>query len=619
MASRTLSLALLAFGLATGLLGSVSAQAPQQQQPTFRAGVKLVRVDVTATGRNDAPVPDLTASDFEVTEDGIPQRIEQLQFVKLDGERPAGDERSLQIRNQDQAEAEAARDDVRVFAIFLDDYHIDKSPGITIPLRKALSTLVGRFWPTDLVAIMDPLTPLSALEFTRSHAALQDVVNRFEGRQGEIFPIRSPVEEAQVGRGDLGRLRAEVTLSALASLVMRLGGLREGRKVVIFVSQGPPVFFGPDGNLQDLMRDVAEAASRGNVSIYPVDPRGLGVAARGSRETLYQLAGDSGGRVITNTNNPMIGLARVLQDTSAYYVLGYQPTRVEDDGKYHKISVKVKRPGVHVLAREGYWAPSGKELEVAREAAGRTLEPGIASALGPLGGPENTRRAANVWVGMSREEDGGTRVSVSWDEAETASGRAPVAALEVEVLDAGNGTVIQPARKIPGGGTADAAKRASASFVLQPGPAALRVTARSSADSVIDRWVLPVVVPRFGAESLSLSTARLYRAQSLAQLRAINAAPDAVPGATRRFARSDRVVVALECYAPAGTQPDVQAHLVMKDGRELAPLPLPSPEHGSIRFELPVGSLGQGTYILRIRARVGPLVSEQHVAFAVAR
>ena len=219
-------------------------QQPAQQQPVFRAGVKLVRVDVTVTGKGDLPVADLTPADFEVAEDGAPQKVEQLQFVRLDGQRPAGDETSLEIRSQDQAEAEAARDDVRVFAIFFDDYHVDKAPQITIPMRQGLSLFVNRLWPTDLVAIMDPLTTLSALRFTRSKSELQAAVNKFEGRQGEIFPIKSVMEEAQLMRGDIRRVRAQVTFSALAALTMKLGGMREGRKSIIFVSQGPPTYLG---------------------------------------------------------------------------------------------------------------------------------------------------------------------------------------------------------------------------------------------------------------------------------------------------------------------------------------------------------------------------------------
>jgi VWFA-related protein len=587
-----------------------------QQQPTFRTGVRVVRVDVTATGRNDQPVGDLQARDFDVTEDGVAQRIEQFQFVRLDGQPPRGDDRSLEINTQDQAEAEAARDDVRVFAIFLDDYHIDKTPNIMVPLRRVLTKFVGRFWPTDLVAIMDPLTPLSAMRFTRSHAELVDVITRFEGRQGEFFPVRSAMEEAQLSRGDVARVRAEVTLSALHSLVVRLGGLKEGRKAVIFVSQGPPTFFGRDGNLQDLMRDIAQAASRGNVTIYPVDPRGLGTAARGARDTLFQLAAESGGRAITDTNDPTAGLTRILNDTSAYYVLGYQPTRLEDDGKYHKIGVKVKRPGVHLLSRQGYWAPSGKELETAREAAARTLDPGVSGALQTLAQLEPTRRPADVWIGMSRGEGGLSRVAITWEPADTNRDRAaPLTALDVEAVDAENGAVLEPVRTVPGA-SADGPHPPTV-LALKPGTVSLRFTVRSEGQSVVDRWAVSVIVPDFEANQLSLSTPRVYRARSLTELRAINASPDSGPDASRRFARSDRVVVAFECYAPAGGAPEITAQLLARDGRELAPLPLPPTEGRGVRFELPIGSLGQGTYILRLRASLAGNTAEQHVAFTI--
>jgi VWFA-related protein len=589
-------------------------QEQQPQQPTFRAGVRLVRVDATVTGRGDEPVAGLTADDFEVTEDGIVQKIEQLQFVKLDGQAARGDERSLEIRSQAQAEAEAARDDVRVFAIFLDDYHVDKSPAITLPIRRALTRFVEKLWPTDLVAMMDPLTPLSALKLTRSHSELLDVINKFEGRQGEIFPVKSAMEEAQLMRGDVVRVRAEVTLSALEALVVRLGGLKEGRKIVLFVSAGPPTFFGRDGSLQDRMRGIAQAASRGNVSIYPVDPRSLGMVAAGSRETLFQLAIETGGRAITDTNDPAVGLSRILNDSSAYYILGYQPTRTQDDGRYHKINVKVKRSGVHVLARQGYWAPSGKELETAREAANKPpTEAG--RAIEALGSSAPTRRPADMWAGVTRGESGLSRVTVTWDAADLGPGRAtPPVAVDVEVLDP-QGAPVEPKRTIPASGP-NPVERQGTTFNLKPGPAMVRVTARGE-DTVIGTWAVKMEVPDL-TQGLALSTPRIYRAKTLLELRALRAAPNAVPVATRKFTRSDRVLVALDCFGAAGAAaPDVDAHLLGRDGAELAPLPLPAPEGNTIRFELPLTSLGQGTYVLRLRARQGSATAEQLMAFTI--
>jgi VWFA-related protein len=594
-------------------------QQPAQQQPVFRAGVKLVRVDVTVTGKGDMPVGDLTAADFEVTEDGVPQTVEQLQFVRLDGRRPAGDETSLEIRSQDQAEAEAAREDVRVFALFLDDYHIDKAPQITIPMRQALTLFVNRLWPTDLVAIMDPLTTLSALRFTRSKAEMLAVINKFEGRQGEIFPVKSVMEEAQLMRGDIRRVRAQVTFSALAALTMKLGGMREGRKSIVFVSQGPPTYTGSrDGNLQDEMRTIVEAANRGNVSIYPLDPTGLSMEPRlGDKGTLYQLAAETGGRTIVNTNNFAGGLERALADTTAYYILGYTPTRTEDDGKYHKINVKVKRSGTRVLARQGYFAPSSKELERAAEASARTLEPRVAGALDTLAQRQPGKRPVDVWVGLSKGAEGRTRVVVVWDpSAPEAAGR--VGGLDVTVAT-GRGVEIVPQRAPSASGTGQSS-RVAAAFEVPPGPFSLKYTAKGGDQSTIDTWSQALAAPDWSTAALAISSPRFFLARSIAELRAIRASPDPPPTAVRQFRRSDRVLVAVDCYTqrPEDT-PRLQAHVLTRDGKELTELPVPAIENATVTFEVPVGSLGQGTYILRLRATLGTEQVDDMTAIVIAR
>jgi VWFA-related protein len=594
-------------------------QPPPQQQPVFRAGVKLVRVDVTVTGKGDLPVADLTPADFDVAEDGVPQKVEQLQFVKLDGRRPAGDDTSLEIRSQEQAEAEAMRDDVRVFAIFLDDYHVDKAPQITIPIRQALTLFINRLWPTDLVAIMDPLTTLSALRFTRSKQELLAVINKFEGRQGEIFPIKSVMEEAQLMRGDIRRVRAQVTFSALAALTMKLGGMREGRKSILFVSQGPPTYLGSrDGNLQDEMRTIVEAANRGNVAVYPLDPTGLSMEMRlGDKGTLYQLAAETGGRTIVNTNNFAGGLERVFVDNTAYYVLGYTPTRTEDDGKYHKITVKVKRSGMRVLARQGYFAPSTKELTAAAEASARTLEPRVAGALDTLAQRQPGKRPVDVWVGMAKGAEGRTKVVVAWDPVDpAASGRA--AGLEVIVTTAPSAKLVPLATPSASGSGPPA--RVAAAFEVPPGPFTMKYAAKAGDKSTIDTWTQALTAPDWSTYSLAISTPRFFLAQSLPELRAIRASPDPPPSAVRQFRRTDRVLVALDCYTPTpGDLPLIQAHVLTREGKELTELPVPALKDGAVLFELPVGSLGQGTYILRIRATLGTEQVDDMTAIVVAR
>jgi hypothetical protein len=466
---------------------------------------------------------------------------------------------------------------------------------------------------------MDPLTPLSALEFTRSKQKLLRVTNAFEGRQGEIFPIKSVMEEAQLQRGDIRRVRAQVTLTALQALTTRLAGLKEGRKSIIFVSQGPPTFVGSrDGSsLQDIMRDIFQEANRGNVTINVVDPVGLSMEMRlGDKGTLYQLAGETGGRTVINTNDLGAGMVKTLEDSSAYYVLGYTPTRAEDDGKYHKISVKVKRSGAHVSARQGYWAPSSKEIEAAAAASAKVLEPRVAVALSSLAQQQPGKRAADVWMGVVRTEDGQRQLTVTWEPVEPA---LPTPAALVDVEFAMGGKPAGAARRVAPA-KSGATEGARAVFVLEPGLAAVTIVAKGADGAVLDRWTQQLQVPDMPLSGLVMMTPRLYRARNLQEFRAIRDAADPTPGASRQYSRTDRVLVDVQCRPPNPGDPiEFSAHVQTREGQELATLPTPALENGRARFELPVGSLGQGTYILRMQAKVGAEDAQQLVAFRVGR
>ena len=128
---------------------------------------------------------------------------------------------------------------MRVFVLFWDEYHIDQF-GSAVRAREQLSNfMLQAFGPTDLVALMDPLTPVDALRFTRDRRALADQVHQLRGRRGLYVPARSAIEEAHLRNGqDVERIRSQVTTTALKSAIMHLGTLRQGRKAVVFVSEG---------------------------------------------------------------------------------------------------------------------------------------------------------------------------------------------------------------------------------------------------------------------------------------------------------------------------------------------------------------------------------------------
>lgn len=615
--ARSLVGCAIAIAVALGPAPHPAAQAPASQpQPTFRTGVSLVRVDVTVTGRDEKAVADLAAEDVEVYEDGVRQAIDAFQFVRLDGQPGAGDETSLAIRSKEHGEAEASREDVRVIAIFLDDYHITREPWVTIPLREALSAWIGRaIRPTDVIAIMDPLTPLSALEFTRSLDDLQRRIKTFEGRRGFYTPPRSVLEEAQLSSRNVRRVRAEVTLSALAALVTHLGSLRERRSSVLFVSEGPPVWFS-DGDLEFRMQEILSAANRSNVTIYTLDPRGL--RSQSPSDVLWRLSGETGGRAIVNTNSFDRGLDQVVEDASAYYLLAYAPTRGVADGKFHEIQVRVKRKGVRVLARKGYWAPSEAELATAVVAEAPTE---VTSALRSLS-EVDARRLVTTWTGFQHDSTGGTAVRFVWTPSARRGIVSPAVGTVHLVARDGNDRVvvdqrIAPDRKPGTGGEPVGA----ASFSAPPGTLTLAVVVEDADGAALDRWTERLNIPAPEADTVSLGTPRVFLARSVAEWRALRAdLSAATPTPRREFRRTDRVLVSVASMGGSDTSSAGRAlsvDLLNKAGARLVALKISEEPGAGREVELPLANLAAGDYVLRVSAAAGDHKVQEHVAFRV--
>jgi VWFA-related protein len=171
------------------------------------------------------------------------------------------------------------------------------------------------------------------------------------------------------------RVRNQATLHALERVALALARGR-GRKSVLLVSDG----FVYDPSLPEF-RDVLHAMSRASGSVYFLDARGLTgssefASAEFGRALLEQdisstlsrvpletqgaesVAADTGGYSIRNPNDLAGGMERIARESRSYYLLGYASRNTKRDGKLRKISVEVRRPGVKVRARSGYYAPS---------------------------------------------------------------------------------------------------------------------------------------------------------------------------------------------------------------------------------------------------------------------
>ncbi|MBI4486063.1 MAG: VWA domain-containing protein, partial [Acidobacteria bacterium] len=561
------------------------------QQPTFKAGATLVRVDVTVVDRDGEPITELTADDFEVEEDGVLQTVEACKLVSADGLPIVGDDVSLAIRSQDHAAAEAARDEVRVFLIFWDEYHIGRFLG-AIRAREEIAKFVSTaFGPTDLVALMDPLLPVDALEFTRDRLALAEKIHKLQGRLGVYMPSRSSAEDAMLERGDIARLRTEVTMSALKSAAVHLGSLREGRKSIVFVSEG----FALRGDGPFMLEDVVRTANNNNTAIYTLDPRGL---TGNVSDALRVLAVNTGAEAIVSSNTPAGALRQIVKDASAFYLLGYSSTRVPaDDGRFHQIKVRVKRSKAEVRARRGYWAPSAADVErVQREASIAEVPADVSQALTELA-VSRSDRALHIWIGTSRGTDGKPEVSVVWTpQSAEGAARAQGGALSVsaEAID-GKRTVEAPL---------DAGR---VSLGAPPGAMQLHIVSRDASGDVFDEESRLVTVPEFPDARLTLSSPIVLRAQNFLEFRALGASPDPVPFAGHEFVRTDRLLIRFTVYGDSASNATVSARLMTRDQNTLVALPvaaLPGRD-STYQIDFPLSSVARGDFLLAVEVANG--------------
>jgi VWFA-related protein len=350
---RRISLVFVVLLAAT--LTASQAPAPPPQQPTFRGGTNLVQVDAVVTDSDRRPIVDLTATDFEVLDDGKPVAVDRVRFLGADVY--SGDSTLAPIHSHDDEEREASRDDVHVYAIVLDDYHVPRMSELRV--IEPLLAFVEQLPATDLVALYYPLDSVTDVAFSRDRASVLKGIKAFYGRQGDYTP-KHPVEEEHLRYPlQIETIRRQIVVTALQGLAIHLGGIKQGRKTIVFVSEA---FSEP---IDDL-RDLYEAANRANAAIYPLDPRGLSTdrsvdrpptaaevmaGVLPAREFLRALAHETGGRPIFG-NDVRGALRQVIQDGSAYYLIAYESPH-PDDGKFHRVTVRVKRPRATVFARTG--------------------------------------------------------------------------------------------------------------------------------------------------------------------------------------------------------------------------------------------------------------------------
>jgi len=446
---------------------------------------------------------------------------------------------------------------------------------------------------------MDQLTPTDAIQFTRDRRALADQVHQLKGRQGVYVPTRSAIEDAAMSRGPgVEIVRAQVTSSALESTIDFLGSIKEGRKSILFVSQT----MGPIGPTQsdtvDWLDHAIREANANNVTIYSMDPRGLDMNMRHS-DVLIALANNTGGKQFTN-NYPAESLKEIVKNASAFYLLGYSSAKNPADGKFHKIAVHVKRPGVEVKARTGYYAPSAAEMDAAaKKAAENTAPPEISKALAPLTTDRNVPLTGDLWAGATPGSAGVPSITAIWTPR-------PSAPTQSSWLRASGDD---------GHVYFDGPFDNRVSFNAASGTLHLRHQLIEADGSRSDRQESTIEVPDFKAP-VAMTTAVLFRARTPLELRTLLAATDPLPYAGRQFDKTDRVLVRFAVTGAGAADATVTAHLLNKTGSALVTLPLKTGPSG-YELDLPLGSIAHGDYVISFEASRGADQAKQLLSFRV--
>ena len=426
--------------------GTAPSDAQEPPPPTFTVEVEQVIVDLVVTDKKGNPVSGISEDDLIVTEDDVSQSVVSFEAVQLpDGPVAEPPPPPRVSRNTDQRSERGstfviifddmnlsrhrARDAKAAVASFLEngvregDYvTLVSTSGVAWwtarmesgreQLIDTVGRLEGRVYPDNTLERMTDWEAMRIHAY-RDQAVVNRVLERFEkygvsmlSQRNENDPLTGTVNDPYVTSRAASqylqaRIRVRVALEVIERALNGLSGTK-GRKSVILVSGG----FIYDPSLDQFKR-VNVASRRANAAIYFVNARGLDgmpvelSAAFGPAlpaknigfafasinridDGSENLAADSGGFTVRNTNDLARGIQRIARETQLYYLLGYVSSNAARDGTYREIEVKFKRgkgKGLKIRARKGYYAPteSGVPALTGKEGVDPTLQAALDS------------------------------------------------------------------------------------------------------------------------------------------------------------------------------------------------------------------------------------------------
>jgi VWFA-related protein len=394
----------------------------QQDRPTFRSSARLVELSVVVTDRNNHPASGLTASDFQVFDDGKPQKV-ALFWIEGDGRATSSAAPPPISTTTPRARREFSNrllDTGSVTIILFDQFNTPSSARMRA--RDHVLKFLSQIKPDDRIGlyVLDSAGSLRVLhDFTSDARSLVRAISSLRGGDSAVLSgsedaARLAVElESEFG-GDREQkggalamrqhyvgMQGQLSIDALESIGRYLSGV-QNRKNLIWVSAAfPLVAFDYAGRTKTTeINRATRALSDANVALYTVDARGLLPAftmvagkptittlsmVQGNQDILQSVSEGTGGRAFLNTNDIQGAVRRAADDARMTYVLGYYPTNEAWDGRFHQVTVKVSRPGLEVRHRKGYFAVATQAQASAQRAAAlkaATTSPINASGIG---------------------------------------------------------------------------------------------------------------------------------------------------------------------------------------------------------------------------------------------
>ena len=378
--------AILMLTAAVSARQAAQTEAPQQPQ-VFRTGVDLIPVDVSVLDSHRAPIENLQPSDFTLLEDGKPRPVVAFTRVTIPagGHEPAVSNAPPKAPVADAAPGSAgpvlrAPDQGRLVAILF-DRTIPAGDG-TVMARRVATAIVDALGPDDQAAI------LRSSEFGNNGASQSFTADRrllaraiaspFVGRPPN--PNGSAIAPRAAGNESGGCPCGVCALDAVAAVAHAIQADPGRRKMLIFIGTDVPLQSATDAcsmRLTDARNRLFHELDLSNLTVHVLDPAGLeagGIPASANltsrqaqayvprvNQARLQRQGDlavlpsrTGGRMVTNTNNPGAAAAELLGESQSYYLLGFQPGNPDSVGKTHHIEVKVAQHDVKVIARKTY-------------------------------------------------------------------------------------------------------------------------------------------------------------------------------------------------------------------------------------------------------------------------